>query len=87
MVGLQLWGLGIHFWTVRIAWHADGFLGAFLALIMPTVAEAWWVFKLAKGAGTFWNPYSSMIAIYLGAWIILAGVMLTLTKLVGRKSE
>ena len=87
MVGLQLWGLGIHLWTVSIAWRAEGFFGAFLAFIMPTFAEAWWVFKLAKGSGMFWNPYSSTIAIYLGTWIILAGVMLTLSNLVGRKSN
>jgi hypothetical protein len=62
-VGLILAGVGLHVWTVSIAYHVEGIGPAILALLFPVGAELLWAFKAWREVG-FANIYTLAVIIY-----------------------
>src|SRR5437016_6234203 len=72
-VGLILAGIGLHFWTVSIAYHWEGLAPAILALLIPIGAELFWAFKVWHEVG-FANLYTLAVIIYGVLWMLVAGL-------------
>ena len=82
-IGVWLFGIGIHLWTIIIALMNGGIIMAGLTLIFPFVAEAYWFFDAIGTTGTWFNTYCVAIAIY----IILVGVSLSIRMAMVNRAE
>jgi hypothetical protein len=72
-VGLILPGVGLHFWTVSMAYHVEGIGPAILALLFPIGAELFWAFKAWREFG-FANIYTLAVIIYGVLCPLMAGL-------------
>ena len=81
-VGLILAGIGLHFWTVSIAYHVEGIGPAILALLFPVGAELLWPFKAWCEVG-FANIYTLAIIIYGVLCLLMAGLFANVEAYLG----
>jgi hypothetical protein len=58
-----------HIWTVIIAWEEAGFFGAVLTLILPFLAELYWMFKMFGENDTY--AYIALAHLLLAAFFTL----------------
>jgi hypothetical protein len=72
-VGLVLAGIGLHFWTVSLAYHVEGIGSAIVALLFPVGAELLWVFKAWREFG-FANIYTLAVIIYGVLCLLMAAL-------------
>ena len=72
-VGLILAGVGLHVWTVSMAYHVEGIGPAILVLLFPVGAELLWAFKAWREAG-FANIYTLAVIIYGVLCLLMAGL-------------
>ena len=69
---LQIWcGVGVHLFTVFVAYDLSGALAAFLTLICPVISEIFWVASLYFQTGIFWNYLTMACAAYLATVVAL----------------
>lgn len=64
-------GLLIHLLTMLMAWHFKGFIAAVLSLSFPVIAQIYWVIYLWRETGIFFTPYTTLITVYMGIWMLL----------------
>jgi hypothetical protein len=72
-VGLILAGVGLHVWTVSMAYHVEGIGLAIVALLFPIGAEPVWAFKAWREFG-FANTYTLAVIIYGVLCLLMAGL-------------
>ena len=72
-VGLILAGIGLHFWTVSLAYHVEGIGPAVVALLFPIGAELFWAFKAWREFG-FTNIYTLAVILYGVLCLFTAGL-------------
>lgn len=70
-IGLILGGLGLHFWTVKMAYHAEGRGLAIVTFIFPVGAEIFWAIKEWRIFG-FANLYTLSVAGYAVLCLLMA---------------
>jgi hypothetical protein len=73
-VGLILAGIGLHFWTVSLAYHVEGIGPAIVALLFPVGAELLWAFRAWREVG-FANLYTLAVIIYGVLCLLMAGLV------------
>ncbi len=71
---LSIGGPAIHFYTVWYAFHYGGLLAAIVTMLLPGISEVYWLFPIAKSAGSWWNYYSAALLVWLCACIMLSAV-------------
>jgi len=72
-IALWLGGIGIHLWTIIIAFEYSGFLSAFITFLLPVLSQIYWGWESYVLSGTFWNNYIIMLLVYVCAWILMFG--------------
>lgn len=72
--GIALWvgAIGIHLWTIIIAFIYGGFIGAFLTFMLPVIGQIFWAWRLYAHTGYFWNAYTIVLAAYIAALVLAA---------------
>jgi hypothetical protein len=70
-IGLILGGLGLHFWTVKMAYHAEGRGLSIVTLMFPVGAEIFWAIKEWRKFG-FANLYTLSVAGYAVLCLLMA---------------
>jgi len=72
-----VWGAVIYVWTIIIAYESAGFFAAFLSVIFPVFAQAFWGVQVWVEQDTIINPYCLALLGYLSATILWrAGILL-----------
>lgn len=59
-----------HVWTVIIAFQESGIIGGILTLLMPVLAELYWMFKMFGENDTY--AYIALTQLVLGFFISIA---------------
>lgn len=62
---LKLAGIGMHLWTVVLAYDIDGVLGAVVSFVFPILAELFYFFSMISHTNTLFNPYSTALIAYV----------------------
>ena len=57
MTILKFLSLLLHLWSVIIAYHWYGLIGALLTLFFPVVAQVFWIVRLSIASDTVLSPY------------------------------
>ncbi|MCX5681910.1 MAG: hypothetical protein NT079_06575 [Candidatus Omnitrophica bacterium] len=57
-------GFAIYVWTIVIAYHAVGVVGAALSAFLPFFAQIFWAIKFWSDTGTILNPYCIVLISY-----------------------
>lgn len=67
ILGIGIWvlGAGIHLYTIIMAFAETGWIGAFITLMLPILAEIYWMFASWKMVGTIFNTYCLAIFAYV----------------------
>jgi len=77
ILGLQLGGPALHFWTVVVALQNSGLLAGFITFMLPVISTAYWFFRIWNLTGTVANTYCTAVLAYLGVAVVGAvGVVL-----------
>jgi len=72
---LGIAGLLIHLWTIIISLAEKGIIAALISLVLPVVAEIYWVFASCKMTGTWFNTYTIAIISYVVLWLVAIGLI------------
>jgi hypothetical protein len=80
---VKLIAVGIHLWTVCVAYHFAGIVGALISLVAPVISQLYWMNFSWHHSDTIFTPYITTIFIYL----ISLGIILILGLLIGLKLE
>lgn len=67
-----LLGVAIHLYTVYIAYKVSGLLSAIVTLVLPVLAEMFWIVKILLNTGYFWSYLTIACAIYIGIWVLFS---------------
>lgn len=59
-------GICLHLYTVLFAYKVSGFIAALFALILPIIAQIYWVFAAWSKTGDFINGFSFYVFVYAG---------------------
>jgi hypothetical protein len=72
-IGLILAFVGLHAWTVSMAYHVEGIGLAIVSLLFPIGAELVWAFNAWREFG-FANKYTLAVIIYGVLCMLMAGL-------------
>lgn len=61
-------GVALHLFTILFTYKFSGFGSAFLALILPLIAQIYWFIKMWVVTGSFINDFSFNILVFIG-WL------------------
>jgi hypothetical protein len=71
----QFGAAAFHVYTVIIAYEMNGFVGAFLTLLLPGFSQIWYAWHIWGMTGTFWNVYTMRFALLI-VWGVMTIVFL-----------
>ena len=78
-IGLILGGCGLHYWTIKMVYYAEGRGSAIVALIAPVGAEIYWGIKEWREVG-FANIYTLAVIGYGMLWPLMAWALTILER-------
>lgn len=62
-------GICLHLYTIFTAYKVSGFIAAAIALVVPVLAQIYWVFAAWNKTGEFVNGYSFFVFVYIGYFV------------------
>jgi hypothetical protein len=78
-IGLILGAFGLHYWTVKIAYHVQGRGGALGAFMFPVGAEIYWAIKGWRATG-FSDLYTLAVVWYGICCLLLTWLLAIIEK-------
>lgn len=69
-------GICLHLFTILFAYKMSGFIAAAIVLVMPVIAQIYWVFSAWSKTGEFINGYSFYVFIYI-VYFVLSILVIT----------
>lgn len=77
LTGLALYVFGgiIHMVTIYIAFKISGILAAVFTGGLPVISQIYWAIKLWTLSGIFFNPFTAVLIIYIGIFILYLGCL------------
>lgn len=68
-------GVCLHLYTILFAYKVSGFIAAAIALLLPVLAQIYWVLAAWYKTDEFINGYSFYVFVYLGYLVFSISVV------------
>jgi hypothetical protein len=71
MIVVNISGAGLHLYVTWYAYQASGVLAAVFTFAIPGFSELFWLFPIAKAAGSWWNMYSAAVLVFVLGYLVM----------------
>ena len=68
---MQLAMIGLHFFTVFLAFVTSGLISAVLTLCFPFISWVYWFYRFWKASGTIFNLYGIASLVVVGLFVLM----------------